>query len=96
VYSFFVTYANLITRNSVRVLAAVKYSRQVDSGAFAVADWRCDERHRQRAAGEITRSIEQFVDELSNWYVRRGAVVSGNAKAMKTSKAAYQTLHEYS
>jgi isoleucyl-tRNA synthetase len=42
---------------------------------------------------EITRSVEQFVDELSNWYVRRGRRRFWKSESDEDKQAAYQTLH---
>lgn len=97
VYSFFVTYANLDKPE----LGARREAR----GASNVLDKWILARLQQTVSevtnaienvtpSEITRSIEKFVDELSNWYVRRSRRRFWKSESDDDKQAAYQTLHE--
>ena len=98
VYSFFVTYANIdgfepgarprIPIEERPVLDRWLLSRlgrlvsEVDSGL---------ERYDVNAAA---RPVEPFIDELSNWYVRRSRRRFWKSESDQDKLAAYQTLHE--
>ncbi len=45
------------------------------------------------APSELTRNVEAFVDDLSNWYVRRSRRRFWKSESDSDKQAAYQTLH---
>jgi isoleucyl-tRNA synthetase len=45
-------------------------------------------------AVEPSRRIQRFVDDLSNWYIRRSRPRFWKSQAERDKQAAYQTLHE--
>ncbi|MGH7776031.1 MAG: isoleucine--tRNA ligase [Candidatus Dormibacterales bacterium] len=98
VYSFFVTYANidgfepgarppvpLAERPALDRWLLSRLSRlngEVDGGL---------DRYDVNAAA---RPVEGFIDELSNWYVRRSRRRFWKSESDRDKLAAYQTLHE--
>ena len=42
----------------------------------------------------VTRQVEAFVDDLSNWYVRRSRAALLEERADSDKRAAYSTLYE--
>jgi isoleucyl-tRNA synthetase len=94
VYSFFVTYANLDKpqlngeySQSTNILDKWILARlqSLTANVTNAID--------NVQPAEITRSVEQFVDELSNWYVRRGRRRFWKSESDEDKQAAYQTLH---
>jgi isoleucyl-tRNA synthetase len=94
-YSFFVTYANL---------ANWKPEAEVPSSSLSSLDkWILSELHT--LVGDVTeayenydvtaatRPIEKFVDDLSNWYLRRSRRRFWKSET-EADKAAYSTLYE--
>jgi len=93
VYSFFVTYANL-DKWTPRD-ATTKYSlldRWILSKLQALVQdvTNCLEKYD---AYDATASLEQFVDELSKWYVRRSRRRFWKSEADLDKKAGYTTLY---
>jgi isoleucyl-tRNA synthetase len=93
-YSFFVTYA-LIDRFDPRTDAAGERSdldRWVLSELNALVEraTRCMEDYNPTEAG---RAIQTFVDDLSNWYVRRSRRRFWKSENDADKLAAYQTLY---
>ena len=96
VYAFLVTYANLDD---------IDLNQPVDPGARAEIDrWILALLHRtveaatagldrfdNKAAGE---AIESFVDQLSNWYIRRNRRRFWKAELGPDKQAAYRTLYQ--
>ncbi|MGZ6371961.1 MAG: isoleucine--tRNA ligase [Candidatus Limnocylindria bacterium] len=96
-YGFFVTYARLDgwTPNGTSVASEARtlLDRWILSRLDALtSDVRAalDGYDAQRA----TRSIEAFVDDLSNWYVRRNRRRFWKGELDADKRAAYATLHE--
>jgi isoleucyl-tRNA synthetase len=93
-YSFFVTYANLDGFNPARAAQGerTELDRWVLSelNALVAKVTGCLEGYDPTTAG---RAVQDFVDDLSNWYVRRSRrrFWKGELDADKT--AAYQTLY---
>ncbi|MCC7359594.1 MAG: isoleucine--tRNA ligase [Anaerolineales bacterium] len=94
VYNFFVTYANLDGWTPARGAAEPS---QLDRWILA---------RLQELVGEVTaaledyyaykatRPVEQFLDDLSNWYVRRSRRRFWKSEADADKQAAYSTLHQ--
>lgn len=96
-YSFFVTYANIDNFDPSKVNVPVAERDELDR-------WILSELHRlnQRVtagyenydATEATRPIQAFVDDLSNWYLRRSRRRFWKTESDRDKAAAYLTLHE--
>lgn len=94
VYSFFVTYANLdkpeldgkapASENVLDKWILARLQQTIAQVSSAVENV---------APSDITRSIEKFVDELSNWYVRRSRRRFWKSESDGDKQAAYSTLH---
>ncbi len=94
-YSFFVTYANLDGWKPEKV-AKIEYS--------LLDQWLLSELHtlvknvtRALETYDVigaTRPIEQFVDQLSNWYLRRSRRRFWKSGSDTDKQAAYATLYE--
>ena len=102
VYSFFATYANIdgFDYSSARIPVSnrTELDRWISSrlnSTIAEVDVALEEYNPTRAA----RSMETFVEELSNWYVRRSRRrfwkdASEEASGDQSKTAAYQTVYE--
>ena len=100
VYSFFATYANIDgftgEQQEVPVAQRPELDRWIISRLQTVSrevDKAYAEYHPTRAA----RAVEQFTDELSNWYIRRSRRRFWSSKSAEPAKAsdkwaAYQTV----
>jgi len=96
-YSFFVTYANIDAFDPLQAQVPLTERDELDR-------WILSELHRLVArvtAGyeaydvtEATRPIQAFVDDLSNWYLRRSRRRFWKAETDSDKVAAYQTLYE--
>ncbi len=96
-YKFFATYANLdgfapgggvgamADRAELDRWVLSRLQRTVEEATEAY-----DAYHPTRAA----RAVERFVDDLSNWYVRRSRRRFWKSADDQDKRAAYQTLHE--
>ncbi len=95
-YGFFVLYARLDAVDLSKDVALEKRP-EIDRWILALLHHTTDtvteamERYDARAAGE---AIESFVDQLSNWYVRRNRRRFWKAAAGEDKQAAYLTLYE--
>jgi isoleucyl-tRNA synthetase len=101
VYSFFVTYANLDkpdfgdlgisdfgkseSKNPLDAWILARLQQTIAEVTSAIENV---------APSDVTRSIERFVDELSNWYVRRSRRRFWKSESDDDKNAAYRTLHE--
>jgi isoleucyl-tRNA synthetase len=96
VYAFFVTYANLDKPDLVASSNQLAVNNPLDKWILARLNQLIDDvtgALDKVAPSEITRSIEGFVDELSNWYVRRSRRRFWKSESDSDKQAAYQTLH---
>ena len=106
VYSFFTTYANIDSYNPAATVAPpldrrAELDRWVISELNSLID-RVTVALDAYAPDEACRAFEQFVEYLSNWYVRRsrrrfwksGVVGSGAGGADEDKLSAYATLYE--
>jgi len=93
VYSFFVTYANL--DKWAPKDATAHYSlldRWILSKLQTLVQGTTDRMEEYNVYG-ATASLEQFVDELSRWYVRRSRRRFWKSEADEDKKAGYTTLY---
>ena len=95
VYSFFVTYAD-IDKFDPRAAAEVPYQSELDRWILSELNMLIDEvttaleGYDPTAAG---RSIQGFVEDLSNWYVRRSRRRFWKSESDADKLAAYTTLY---
>jgi isoleucyl-tRNA synthetase len=105
VYAFFVTYANADGIDPAALPASPRPSRPViDRWILSQLQRTIDEARRGLDAYDATgagRRIEAFVDDLSNWYVRRSRVRRSRRRFWNErgelsadAVAAFRTLHE--
>jgi len=96
-YSFFVTYASLDRFNPVEHQAPYDQRTEIDrwlvaktqvlikTAAEAYAGYRVD---------RFMRAVDSYLDDLSNWYIRRNRRRFWKSENDKDKFAAYATLHE--
>lgn len=97
VYSFFVTYANLPDCPEIKPQAPVEGRSELDRWVLArlhklIAF--CNERLDQFDSAAVVREVEQYVDDLSNWYVRRSRRRFWKSGVEADKASAVQTLYE--
>jgi isoleucyl-tRNA synthetase len=96
-YSFFVTYARLDgfdpTKPAVPVAERHVLDRWLLSKLGGVVDAVTSGLDAYDAV-EPARRIQRFVDDLSNWYIRRSRRRFWKSQSDRDKLAAYQTLHE--
>lgn len=97
VYSFFVMYANLeqidVLKDAPPVAERAVVDRWILSRLHTLIDNVRDEMENYHLTN-APRAIEAFVDDLSNWYVRRTRDRFWGAEAGPDKQAAYATLYE--
>nr|AAW84295.1 putative isoleucyl-tRNA synthetase [uncultured Poribacteria bacterium 64K2] len=97
VYSFFVMYANLervdVLHEAPPVSERATVDRWILSRLHTLIDRVRDEMENYHLTN-APRAIELFVDDLSNWYVRRSRDRFWGAEAGPDKHAAYATLYE--
>jgi isoleucyl-tRNA synthetase len=97
VYAFFSNYARLDgfdpTKVSVEVAKRPALDRWILSELFELVTTATD-RYEGFDAATVTRRVEAFVDDLSNWYVRRGRPRYWKSVSDDDKTAAYLTLWE--
>ena len=97
VYSFFVMYANLeqidVLQDAPPVSERATVDRWILSRLHTLIDKVRDEMENYHLTN-APRAIEAFVDDLSNWYVRRSRDRFWGAEAGPDKHAAYATLYE--
>ena len=98
-YSFFVTYANLdgwtpepVTDAAASTHVLDRWVRSRLHGTVATVTEALDGFDALRGA----QALERFVDDLSNWYVRRSrvALLERSRLRTRTARRAHATLHE--
>jgi isoleucyl-tRNA synthetase len=97
-YSFFVTYANLDGFDPTKAdVGAVRERPQLDRWVLSELHTLVRRVTEQLEAYDPTgagRAIQSFVEDLSNWYVRRSRRRFWKAESDSDKLAAYHTLHE--
>ncbi|MDQ1327556.1 MAG: isoleucyl-tRNA synthetase, partial [Candidatus Poribacteria bacterium] len=97
VYSFFVLYANIDNMNPNEYELLVKEREVIDRWIISLYENLVKNVHENMDTYQInkaTRGIADFVDELSNWYVRRCRDRYWGSETTKDKIAAYKTLYE--
>ena len=97
VYSFFVMYANLEQVDVLQDAPPVASRAIVDRWILSRLQTLIDTVREEMESYHLTnapRAIEAFVDDLSNWYVRRSRDRFWGAAAGPDKQAAYATLYE--
>ena len=105
IYSFFVTYANLDKFNTEVSAPSVQDRPEIDRWIISELNILIDDfiTHLDNFQPDTAaKKAEKFVDNLSNWYVRRNrrrfwksGLLSGNDNSIDTDKlSAYYTLYE--
>ena len=97
VYSFFVMYANLEQIDVLQDVPPVSERATVDRWILSRLHTLIDKVRDEMENYHLTnapRAIEAFVDDLSNWYVRRSRDRFWGAEAGPDKHAAYATLYE--
>ncbi len=95
-YAFFVLYARL-DRVDLSHAVPLAHRPEIDRWALALLEQTVTtatealDRYDAKTAGE---AIESFVDQLSNWYIRRNRRRFWKAEAGADKQAAYLTLYE--
>jgi len=97
IYSFFVTYANIDQFNpTTRSLPPAQRS-DLDRWALSALQetvMQVTERLEDYDAQGATRALDGFIEDLSNWYVRRSRRRFWKAEEDADKQAAYLTLYE--
>ena len=96
-YSFFVTYARLDNFDSSQAQVPVAERHVLDRWLLSRLSGLVDSVTTgldRYDANEPARKIQKFVDELSNWYVRRSRRRFWKSQSDRDKLAAYQTLYE--
>ena len=97
VYSFFVMYANLeqvdVLKDAPPVAERATIDRWILSRLQTLVNKVRDNMENYHLTN-APRAIEAFVDDLSNWYVRRSRDRFWGAEAGQDKQAAYATLYE--
>ena len=97
VYSFFVMYANLEHVDVLKDTPPVAERAVIDRWILSRLHSLIDEVRGEMENYQLTnapRAIEAFVDDLSNWYVRRSRDRFWGAEAGPDKQAAYATLYK--
>ncbi len=96
-YSFFVIYANIDNFNPDKHDTAVKDRTEMDRWIISELNKTIKNATELMDNFNVTdsgRLLENFVDELSNWYVRRSRRRFWKSEADKDKISAYKTLYE--
>lgn len=95
-YSFFVLYADIDkydpTKYNLKDCALTHMDRWILSGLNTLID-AVDKNLEQYKITESARMIEEFTDNLSNWYIRRGRERYWGKEMTEDKIAAYTTLY---
>jgi isoleucyl-tRNA synthetase len=97
VYSFFVTYASLDNFDPTTAAVPVQERPTLDRWILARLQELTEHTNRAFAGyapSDATRRLEEFFDDLSNWYLRRSRRRFWKSEADVDKLAAYQTLYE--
>ncbi len=97
VYSFFVTYARLDGFDPTAPRIPVEQRADLDRWALSRLQGLIDtmtEAMEESLVHRGVRAAHRFIEDLSNWYVRRGRRRYWKSSADADKQAAYQTLHE--
>jgi len=96
-YSFFVTYANIDQFNPATRSLAPAERTDLDRWALSTLQetvMQVTERLEDYDAQGATKALDRFIEDLSNWYVRRSRRRFWKAEEDADKRAAYLTLYE--
>ena len=99
-YSFFVTYANIDfanVRTALNPPVPVEEREELDRWILSELHTLVQDVTRAYETYDVpgcTRPIQTFVEDLSNWYLRRSRRRFWQSETDARKRAAYQTLHE--
>ncbi|MFQ6611321.1 MAG: DUF5915 domain-containing protein, partial [Fidelibacterota bacterium] len=96
-YSFFVTYANLDAFDPSTKKAAQDAFTQLDRWILAKVNKfvnHAESCYEEYKVFKLMQSANEFLDDLSNWYVRRNRRRFWKSDSDSDKTAAYQTLYE--
>lgn len=97
VYSFFVLYANIENFNPFDHVLPVEERAEIDRWILSRFNHTADEVRKAMDKFEITwatGNMEKFIDDLSNWYVRRSRRRFWSSDKNNDQKSAFLTLWE--
>ncbi len=97
IYSFFVTYANIDQFDPTTRSLAPAARSDLDRWALSTLQEtvaRVTERLADFDAQGATKALDEFIEDLSNWYVRRSRRRFWKAEEDADKQAAYLTLYE--
>jgi isoleucyl-tRNA synthetase len=97
VYSFFVLYANIENFNPFDHVLPVKERAEIDRWILSRFNHTVDEVRKAMEKFEVTWAtghMEKFIDDLSNWYVRRSRRRFWTSDKNNDQKSAFLTLWE--
>lgn len=97
VYSFFVLYANIEKFEPTQSVMPVSERGEIDRWIISRYNHTVDEVTRAMDRFEIvwaTGHMEKFVDDLSNWYVRRSRRRFWSSEKSQDQRSAFITLYE--
>lgn len=96
-YCFFVNYAAVSGYDPTTAAVPVADRSDLDRwilSRFQSLVKRADDRYRQFDVRDVCRSVEAFVESLSNWYVRRSRKRFWRGVEDQDGRAAHDTLYE--
>ncbi len=96
-YAFFATYANIDAPDFGAPPVPVEQRPELDRwilSRLATATRAVDDALDAYNPTKAARAVEAFVDELSNWYIRRNRRRFWKSGETKDKLAAYQTVHQ--
>jgi isoleucyl-tRNA synthetase len=96
-YSFFVMYANLDGFVPEKTSVPVKERAELDRWILARLNELVEQSNAELQdydVASVTRQVDAFVDDLSNWYVRRSRRRFWKSESDSDKLAAYSTLYE--
>lgn len=97
VYSFFVLYANIEKFDPKQVVMPVSERSEIDRWIISRYHHTVDEVRKAMDRFEVvwaTGHMEKFVDDLSNWYVRRSRRRFWSSEKSPDQRSAFITLYE--
>jgi isoleucyl-tRNA synthetase len=97
VYSFFVTYANIDKFNPVGKKIDEKQLTKLDQWIRSRINSlvvQCDKRYDAYDVASVVKATENFLDDLSNWYVRRNRRRYWKSESDADKVTAYLMLYE--
>ncbi len=95
-YSFFVMYANIDKLDPTKIKIENKQLTSIDIWVLAKLNQLVDVARREMDnynVADVTKKVEEFLDNLSNWYVRRSRRRFWKSESDEDKLSAYYTLY---